>query len=120
MKKHLIIAIFMILVLSRGNICVAGQIHEAAFNNSTQEVEALINEGADVNACSIDGETPLHYAVFPCAERDDCPCSKEVTDLLIKNGADLYVKDNKKMTPLQYAPEGGKARKILEKAEKRE
>ncbi|SVA88841.1 uncharacterized protein METZ01_LOCUS141695, partial [marine metagenome] len=48
--------------------------------------ELLISEGADVNAITLEGSTPLHFAAWNGY--------KEVAEILIDNGADLNVINN--------------------------
>jgi cytohesin len=48
--------------------------------------ELLISEGADVNAITMEGSTPLHFAAWNGR--------KEIAELLIDNGADLNVINN--------------------------
>ena len=49
--------------------------------------ELLISEGADVNAITLEGSTPLHFAAWNGY--------KEIAEILIDNGADLNVINNK-------------------------
>ena len=48
--------------------------------------ELLISEGADVNAITLEGSTPLHFAAWNGY--------KEIAELLIDNGADVNVINN--------------------------
>lgn len=63
---------------------------------SLEMLQALLEHGADVNACSKDGSTPLHLA----SVRDHLTMK-----FLIKSGADINIKDNKEKTPLDLAIE---------------
>ncbi len=58
-------------------------------------VKALVKHGADMNAATADGETPLHIA----ASYGDLPSVK----LLVDKGADLEAKDAKGNTPADVA-----------------
>lgn len=59
-------------------------------------IESVINQGVDVNKKSRFYEkTPLMHAVISS--------SPDVVDLLIKNGADVNIKDKKDVTPLMYS-----------------
>ena len=49
--------------------------------------QLLISEGADVNAITLEGSTPLHFAAWNGY--------KEIAEILIDNGADLNVINNK-------------------------
>ena len=55
----------------------------------------LIENGADINTRSNDGQTPTHIAAF----RGHI----EVLRLLIENGADVNARSNRGQTPLQAA-----------------
>lgn len=55
---------------------------------------ALIQKGADVNAISNDGRSPLHQAVVT---------APEAAKKLVKAGADIDAQDNSGNTPLIYA-----------------
>ncbi|MEM7362157.1 MAG: ankyrin repeat domain-containing protein, partial [Bacteroidota bacterium] len=59
-------------------------LHYAAWNNSKEVAEFLIQHDADVNAKDGEGCTPLHWA----AEKN----SKELAELLIREGADVNAK----------------------------
>ena len=52
----------------------------------------LIKAGADVNAPSADGRTPLHWAAFRG--------NKEFMEFLLESGADVHVEDSKGLTAL--------------------
>lgn len=51
----------------------------------------------DVNLKDVSGLTPLHYAVLSN--------SPEIIKILLQNGADSSIRDNNRMTPLQYSRE---------------
>ncbi|MCL1940944.1 MAG: ankyrin repeat domain-containing protein [Synergistaceae bacterium] len=63
---------------------------------TTQQIEAAIEAGADVNARMNDGLTPLISAV---KDNND----PEVLNLLIQKGADVSMKNNDGLTPLMLA-----------------
>lgn len=69
-------------------------IHQAA--NSLPIITFLINKGADVNALTTNGHTPLHLTK-----------DLKIAQLLIKNGAIVNVEDNEGHTPLYYAQKAG-------------
>jgi ankyrin repeat protein len=67
--------------------------------------ELLISEGADVNAITLEGSTPLHFAAWNGR--------KEIAEILIDNGADLNVINNELagtpfITALDWAIQQGK------------
>ena len=61
-------------------------LHEVVRVNDTAAVEFLLKNKAKVNAKDADGNTPAHIATDP--EK------KAILDMLIKNGADLKIKNN--------------------------
>jgi hypothetical protein len=68
---------------------------EAAFRGDLGEVRRLLDKGADVNAKSGIGWTPLHAAAF-CGHLD-------VVKFLVERGADIDAKDINGETPLDLA-----------------
>lgn len=50
----------------------------------------LVNAGADVNTRNFQGNTPLHYAIGFL--------HKGIVDLLIENGANEQIRNNKRLT----------------------
>ena len=67
----------------------------AARISSTPEiVQLLLEKGADVNARSTDGRTPLMFAASS---------TPEIVTLLLEKGAEIEARDNKGMTPLMFA-----------------
>lgn len=70
-------------------------LHRAAKQSSGEaSLQALIDNGADVNAVDFFGNTPLHYAFFG-------NCGKAM-DILIANKASINAVNNYGMTPLHY------------------
>ena len=68
-------------------------IHDAAYDGNIEAVKRHLDAGTDVNAMvGLLEWTPLHYAVFQG--------HKEISKLLISNGADMNAKDNAGGTPL--------------------
>ena len=70
-------------------------IHWAARTGRIETVKQAIADGADVNAKSDDGSTPLLHAVSFN--------ENEIAELLIDKGADINVKDDTGLTPLHIA-----------------
>ena len=68
---------------------------DAAKNQNTEAVRALLTEGAPVNVSQPDGVTALHWAV----QWDHA----EIADLLIRAGAQVNAADNYEVTPLALA-----------------
>lgn len=79
------------------NMC---PIHIAAEFGYIEIVEALIENGADINITCLYGETALHKAY----QSDKI----DIVKILIKNGADVNIKNDIKQTALYYALEYGK------------
>ena len=55
----------------------------AAYHDSKEMTELLLNNGADVHQTDYSGETPLHTAAYHGRGKTD------VVVLLVKNGADV-------------------------------
>ncbi len=78
-----------------------------------KEVKLLIKNGADVNAVTEDGETPLHWASLSGIG--------EIARILIENGADVNAKDRDDEMPIHYAASSiniGVLKVLLEKGAK--
>ncbi|MEM3964298.1 MAG: ankyrin repeat domain-containing protein [Thermofilaceae archaeon] len=71
------------------------ELHEAVREGDLQRVKKLLEQGANVNARSRVGWTPLHWA----AEKGYL----EVARLLVEKGANVNARDNDGRTPLHYA-----------------
>ena len=61
-------------------------LHRAVAKGDEEEIQLLIDNGADINAKDRIGQTPLHHAVL--FNR------LNILDLLLKNKADIEIKDN--------------------------
>ena len=77
----------------------------ASFNYSIV-VSILIASGADVNAKSVIGQTPLHYATQFLRHTNDRGVFK-TAELLINNGADVEAQDEDGFAPLHHAARNG-------------
>jgi uncharacterized protein len=76
-------------------------LHSAAAGNQFEMCEALIAQGADVNARQEGGFTPLHSA----AQNGNLA----LVDLLLRHGADPHAKTDAGKTARDFAREGGHA-----------
>lgn len=69
------------------------------YNYQIYKFKLLLEYHSDVNAKDEDGSTPLHYAAYFNLE--------EFVKLLFEAGADPYIKNNDKKTPIDIAIENG-------------
>jgi ankyrin repeat protein len=76
-----------------------GELLSAAAEGNISNIKNLVNKGADVNARSDTGWTPLMYL--------SAIGNKEVASLLIEKGADVNQKNNQGQTPLFLAAHWG-------------
>ncbi|WP_264336588.1 ankyrin repeat domain-containing protein [Wolbachia endosymbiont (group B) of Chorthippus brunneus] len=72
------------------------QLLAAVKDSDFNEVQGLVNRGANVNAKDKDGKTPLHYA-------SQSIYSLDIVRYLISKGADIDVKNKDGKTPLDLA-----------------
>ncbi|KAK7093789.1 E3 ubiquitin-protein ligase MIB2-like [Littorina saxatilis] len=85
-------------------------LHIAGHGAKIQTVEALLELGADVNACDKDGDTPLHLAIggkvegYKKTERAALvvACRIEIGNMLISSGAFVDARNHKGRTPFDY------------------
>ncbi|WP_264336995.1 ankyrin repeat domain-containing protein [Wolbachia endosymbiont (group B) of Chorthippus brunneus] len=75
------------------------QLLAAVKDSDFNEVQGLVNRGANVNAKDKDGKTPLHYA-------SQSIYSLDIVRYLISKGADIDVKNKDGKTPLDLAVQG--------------
>ena len=104
MKKRMVVAIvlaFVVALTLPGCLSIKASttdLFELVTTGTPQDVQAVIREGADVNAQDDSGMTPLMYA----AEYNSDP---DVITVLLTAGADVNVADNYGLTPLMWAAE---------------
>lgn len=73
-------------------------IHDACIDGDIALVQSLLNQGASINSKNPEGETALHISTLLA--------NSEILTLLVKSGADVNIKDDKKgFTALQFALE---------------
>jgi hypothetical protein len=72
-------------------------LHRAANRGDLAAVESLLAKGADVNACALAKQTPLHLAV-----------TREIAQLLLSKGAQIEARDRWGRTPLFWAAGAGR------------
>jgi hypothetical protein len=68
-------------------------------HGSKEIVDMLVARGADVNAMSQNGQTPLHWAVNIGAKGIG---SAKMIELLVSKGADPNIRNNDGLTPLDF------------------
>lgn len=78
----------------------------ASLKDRADIVTMLIEHGADVNAIDGFGRTALSWAVVGN--------SREAARILISNGANVNIRDNRKLTPLNLAPDMRMVRLLTE------
>ena len=90
------------------NAPIETPIHRAALSGSPEDIEALLEDGADPNAPQAGGYTPLHWAAARAAapadtRADTDKVTLEIIDLLTAAGADPDAPSNRGYTPLHVA-----------------
>jgi len=96
MKHLLLTTIAAVMLVGCGN--PDGALLKAIQEGKIKAVKQAIADGADVNAKSKFGRTPLHSAADPGR-------NKEIVELLIAEGADVHAKDHEGRTPLDMVDE---------------
>jgi ankyrin repeat protein len=98
----LVAALFLVLVIGTDVVNAEDKgmaLRIAASNGQLEEVERLLNEGADIDARSDNGMTPLILASWRGHTK--------VVELLLREGADVDATTNKGTTALRLATERG-------------
>ena len=86
------------------NAPVATPIHRAALSGSPEDIEKLLEDGADPKAPQAGGYPPLHWAAARAGTRADTnKDTLEIIDLLTAAGADPNAPSNRGSTPLHVA-----------------
>ena len=99
MKHLLLTTIAAVLVVGCGPQPPDISIHKAANEGNIEAVKQHLASGADVNAKTDEGFTPLHFAANEG--------HKEIAELLIANSAEVNAKDDDERTPLHFVAVGG-------------
>jgi ankyrin repeat protein len=96
------IAVAVIVLLAGSTFASAGPLHDAASAGDVEEVGLLLSQGADIDARSDKGETPLIVAIL--ADH------AAVAELLIARGANVMARNERGLTPLHAAAYSGNAK----------
>eukprot|EP00924_Labyrinthula_sp_SR-Ha-C_P015262 maker-scaffold_9-snap-gene-13.22-mRNA-1 protein AED:0.12 eAED:0.12 QI:7/1/1/1/1/1/2/393/324 len=72
-------------------------IHVAAKKGSSRTLKILLKAGGNINSCGMNGNTPLHYLASSANELSE-DILLEVSDIVLKYGADFGVKNDKGYT----------------------
>ena len=107
MKHLLLTTIAAVLVVGCGPQPPDISIHEAAQDGNIKAVKQHLAGGADVNAKSDSGWTPLHDAAFGS--------HKEIVQLLIAKGANVNIRNSGGETPLDWAEDKSETADLLRK-----
>src|SRR5215208_6156939 len=94
-----VIGCALAVLLSATSAAASSELADAAMKGNAAAVRALLAKKADVNAPQVDGTTALHWAV-----RAD---NVDLTDLLLRSGANATVANREGVTPLQLAAVNG-------------
>lgn len=89
------IATALFLFLASSTVAFAGPLHEATRDGDREQVRALIDAGADLDAQGDNGETPLITSIIGGHVL--------VASLLIDRGADIQARNKGGFTPLHAA-----------------
>jgi ankyrin repeat protein len=97
--KMILHGVMLTSLVSLGSLAVADPLHDAVASGDVQQVEALVRQGAFIDARDMDGRTPLNLAV----ERENILIAR----YLIEHGAKVNLADYKNRSPLHSAAEKG-------------
>jgi hypothetical protein len=89
-------------------------LHVAAYYGKVEIVKYLISKGANVNARSDVGVTPLHNAATDTGHAEHDTGKLDVAKILISEGADVNAKFSDNLTPLELAKAGRTRTEIVE------
>lgn len=90
----------LLIYLLLSSFVTLSALHMATANGHLDIVEYLIKNGADLNACNLEKNTPLHWA---CLNGHS-----EVVRVLIVGGADATILNSHERTPMDEAVSRGK------------
>jgi ankyrin repeat protein len=88
-------------------------LHCAIRSERVEIVEDLLRKGADPNAISSDGLTPLHRSIkmdCPISQKRDCDLHLAIAIALVEYKANINLKDSEGLTPLMFAAKVHNAR----------
>ena len=94
----LLIIFFIMLIESFIKWKKKNPLHNAVGVASIKEIEALINEGADLEAQDMFKQTPLH-----CAVNRGTNDNLQIVSMLINAGANIEARDQRGKIPADYA-----------------
>ena len=83
-------------------------LHEASINGRTEVVELLLEKGAEIDAQTRTGHTPIYWAIEGAKRSEACEeKAKEVVTLLLKGGADVNKRSSNGETVLHLSARNG-------------
>ena len=102
MNKRNLLTVLLALCLTSLPVMADGLLHEAAKEGDVAKIRTLLNKGAQVNARSKGGFTPLHQATRHV----------EAIRALLRAGADVNARDKGEFTPLHFAAFWGRVEAV--------
>jgi ankyrin repeat protein len=80
----------------------------AVYSNRKEYISILLSKGIDINSRDEDGNTALHYPMYNVLRNKMfLPLSKDISGLLIGEGADPHIKNKEGKSPLDLATKSG-------------